>query len=170
MFKISKEEKKIQFIYLLVLWILVSLLFCYVCFFNYPKSEIRSREIVIEQINRENKVLKSQLENLKYIDSLENKIRQYDPATSQATQAISIEFELKHLKKIYNAKKADSTYRVLNQVYEINYMQYQDKTAIANFKENISALNTSLSNCMIGFNNNETKLNLQKAISQGSNK
>lgn len=165
MFKISKEERKLQFVYLLLLWSVFALVFCFVCFFNYPKSEIRSKEIVLETIDKENAVLKSQLEYERHVDSLSNMVIQFDPGTAMVSLESKIEFELEELKKVQEAKKADPNYKVFRQLYQINNMQYLDKKAIWNRRDNINSLTKDLDDCKIGFEKNKEKLNIREALS-----
>lgn len=167
MFKISKEERKIQFIYLLVLWIAFSLVFSYVCFFRYPKTEIRSQELVIEKINDENKILKSQLENAIHIDSLTRMLSSYDPSTSQVSLENNIEFELGELKTIIEARKTDPRYTIFRQLHEINSMQYYDKKEIWNSKNRFNSLEKNLEDCNVGVLRKGEQLNA-KAISQAN--
>ena len=158
MLKISREEKKIQFIYLIAFWLMMSVLFCYVCFYNYPKPEIRSKEIVIAKINEQNKLLKKQLESAVHVDSLSAKIMQYQPATSQVYLESSINAELEDLKTIYEAKKEDGNYKVFNQLYIFYSMQLFDKKAISNSTNNAADFKKSLDDCTIGFRQNQETL------------
>lgn len=168
MFKISKEERKIQFIYLMSFWVMLSLLFCYVCFFNYSKSEIRSKELVIEKINMENALLKSQFESAPQIDSLSKMLMQYQPGTSQVYLENNISYELDELKKINEARKNDVHYKVFNQLYVFNSMQFFDKKAIWSASNNISYLKKNLEDCEIGFQQKQDNLNIKNALSQGN--
>lgn len=170
MFKISREERKIQFIYLLVFWLVLSFVFCYACFFNYSRSEIRSKELVIEKINLENALLKSQFESSVHVDSLSKMILQYQPSTSQVYLENNINYELDELKKIYDAKKNDPNYRIFNQLYAFSSMQFFDKKAIWNSTNNIAFLKKNLEDCEIGFQQKQDNLNIKNALSQGDKK
>lgn len=165
MFKISKEERKIQFIYLLVLWIAISLLFCFVCFFNYPETEVRSQELVIEKINNENKILKSQLESEIHIDSLSRMLSHYDPSSSQVTLESNIGYELDALKMIADAKKADPRYTVFLQLYQLNQIQYFDKKEIWNSQDRFNSMEKLLADCNDGIKTKQDRLNVKEAIS-----
>lgn len=170
MLKISKEERKIQFIYLLGFWLVLSFLFCYVCFFNYSKSEIRSKELVIEKIDLENDLLKSQLQSVAHVDSLAKMLLMYQPATSQVYLENNINFELEELKKIYEAKKADPNYKIFNELYVFNSMQFFDKKHIWNSTNNVAFLKKNLEDCEIGFKQKQENLNIINALSQGDKK
>ncbi len=170
MLKISKEERKIQFIYLLVFWSALSVVFCYVCFSGYSRSEIRSKELVIEKINSENELLKSQMAIAVHIDSLQKMLMLYQPSTSQVFLENNINYELEELKKIYEAKKADINYKIFNQLYVFNSMQFFDKKAIWNATNNIAFLKNNLQDCEIGFQKKQDNLNIKNALSQGNKK
>lgn len=165
MFKISREERKIQFLYLLALWIVISILFCFVCFFKSPKTEVRAQEIVIEKISDENKILRGQLDSQKDIDSLGNMLAHYDPATSQVILESNIDYELSTLKMIADAKKADPRYKVFLQLYELNYMQFNDKKEIWNSVARFNALEKKLADCNDGIQKKQDRLNVKEAIS-----
>jgi hypothetical protein len=170
MLKISKEERKIQFVYLLGFWLVFSFLFCYVCFFHYSKSEIRSKELVIEKINQENDLLKNQYQSAAHVDSLSKMLLLYQPATSQVYLENNINFELEELKKIYEAKKNDPNYKIFNQLYVFNSMQFFDKKATWNSTNNIAFLKKNLEDCEIGFQQKQDNLNIKNALSQGDKK
>jgi hypothetical protein len=170
MLRISKEEKKIQFVYLLALWLIFSFVFCYVCFFNYSKSEVRSKEIVIEKINQQNVLLKSQYESVAHVDSLCKMLLLYQPSTSQVYLENNITFELEELKKIYEAKKGDEEYKIFNQLYVFNSMQFYDKRATWNATNNSAFLKKNLEECEIGFQQKQDNLNIKNALSQGDKK
>ena len=69
-FKISTEEKGLQFAYLITLWIVFTILFIFICFHNYSNMEIRGAKIVIEDITETNNLQNEQLINIKHVDSL----------------------------------------------------------------------------------------------------
>jgi hypothetical protein len=164
MLKISKEERKIQLIYLMAFWIAFSVVFCYVCFFNYPRTDIRSKNLVLEKINAENALLKSQFENAAHLDSLSNMLRLYDPATSQVAQKTNIDIELRSLKNIYEARKDNEDYKIFNQLYLFNRMQLFDKQATWSSKNNALSLKKNREDCEIGFKEKKASLNLKNAI------
>jgi hypothetical protein len=165
MFKISKEEKKIQFIYLTAIWMGLSILFCYVCFFNYSSSEIRSKDLVIEKMNEENALLKSQAENAVHLDSLIKMLSLYQPSTSQVFLKSNINSELSALKNIYEVKKEDERYGIFNQLYLFNRMQFFDREAIWSATNNTISLKKNAEDCEIGFKEKQSNLNLRNAIS-----
>ena len=161
MFKISKEERKIQFIYLLVLWTCISLLFCFVCFFNYPKITVRSQEIVIERISNENSILKSQLETEVTIDSLNRMLPNFDPETSPPSTESNIRYEIDAIKYIVDAKKKDEHYQIFRQFHQLTNIQYFDKKEIRISKNNYTDMENALKNC----NDKLDRLNLKDAFS-----
>lgn len=170
MLKISREEKKIHFIYLLMFWLFLSSLFCYVCFYNYSSTEIRSKELIINKIHTENAILKTQFESAARIDSLGKMLLQYQPSTNQVSLENNIDNELKELKEIYEAKKADPTYKVFNQLYVFYSMHFFDKKAIWNSSNNVSNLKKNLEDCEIGFKQKQDNLTIKNALSTGDQK
>ena len=165
MFKISREERKIQFIYLALFWVGLSALFCYVCFFNFSRTEIRSQDLIIEKMNAENALLESQAENAAHLDSLAKMLVSYQPSTSQVFQKSNINAELNALKNIYEVKKADENYRIFNQLYLFNRMQLFDKEAIWSSTNNTQSLKKNIQDCEIGFKEKQNNLNIRNAIS-----
>lgn len=171
-FRISKEEKKLQFLYLLSLWVMMSMLFCYVCFHNsFQTGDVRPKQLMIEEINKKNEVLMAQQESVPYVDSLNKWIIQFQPSTSQVYLTNSISTELGMLQKIYMAKKTNPDYKIFDQLYVFYNMPFFDKKATWNATQNTEIKKKKLEDCMIGFKEKQNDLHLKNMLnSQNNNK
>jgi hypothetical protein len=170
MLKISREEKSIQFIYLLAFWVVTTIVFCIACFHNYSTTEVRSKYLIVDQINKQNIILKEQQNNLAHIDSLNKMLLIYNPSTSLVYLESSINYELDELKKIYEQKKADKSYKIFNELTGFYSMQFFDKKATWNSTNNSAFLKKNLEECEIGFQQKQDNLNIKNALSTGDKK
>lgn len=165
--KISKEEKMIQFVYLLIFWVIMGTLFCYVCFFNYSLPELRTKYLVLERINQQKNILDEQQKYLIHLDSLNRMLQQYNPSTKQVSFESNINYELDELRRIYDRKKSDPGYKIINQLTFFYSMEFFDKKASWNSTNNSSFLKKNLEDCEIGFQKIQDNLNIKNALSGG---
>jgi len=162
--KISNEEKGLQLVYLIVLWIFFSTLFIIICFHDYSNIEIRGAKIVMEDINEINNFQNEQQLNIKHIDSLSQLLTMFNPENKQSYLESSIIFELNELKKIYEKKQDNTSYSIFMKTHNIYSMLYYDKKAAWNTINNTVFLNKNLSDCEIGFQQNQNNLTIQDAL------
>ncbi|HRG52225.1 MAG TPA: type VI secretion system TssO [Bacteroidia bacterium] len=169
-FRISKEEKKLQFLYLVSLWVLMSILFAYVCFHNsFKEGDVRPKELMLEEINKKKQILKTQKESIAYVDSLNRWITQFQPSTSQVYLTNSISTELDMLQKIYTAKKANPDYKIFDQLYVFYTMPFFDKKSTWNATQNTAIKKKKLEDCMIGFKEKQNDLHLKNMLNSQTN-
>ena len=169
-FKISTEEKGLQFAYLIGLWFFFTILFVFICFHDYSNSEIRGAKIVMEDIEEVNNFQKEQQLNIKHIDSLSQLLTMFNPENKQSYLESSIIFELNELKKLYEKKHADASYSIFMKIHSLYSMHYYDKKAAWNTINNTAFLNKNLSDCEIGFQQNQNNITLQDALNNSANK
>jgi hypothetical protein len=168
--KISTEEKSQQFIYLICLWLSFSILFIIICFHGYSNAEIRGAKIVMEDITETNNLQSEQQLNIKHIDSLSQLLTMFNPENKQSYLESSIIFELNELKKLYEKKQNDASYSIFMKIHNLYSMLYYDKKAAWNTINNTSFLNKNLSDCEIGFQQNQNNLTIQDALNNSANK
>lgn len=168
--KINAEEKIVQFAYILILWFSFSLLFIFVCFYDYTKPEIRGGNILMEEIEEINKTQYEQGLNIKHIDSLSRLLAMYNPENKQSYLESSIIFELNELKKIYEKKQKEPSYSIYMKVYGLYNMMYYDKKASWNTINNTNFLKKNLGDCEIGFQQNQNNITLQEVLENSANK
>lgn len=169
-FKISSEEKGLQFAYLIGLWFFFTILFIIICFHNYSNAEIRGAKIVMEEIAEVNILQNEQHLNIKHIDSLSQLLTVFTPENKQSYLESSIIFELNELKKNYENKKNNAVYSFFMKSYNLYSMLYYDKKASSNTINNIIFLNKNLSDCEIGFQQNQNNITIQDALNNSTNK
>ena len=168
--KINTDEKVLQFSYILILWFVFSMLFIYVCFHEYTKPEIRGANILMEEMDEISATQQEQSLNIKHIDSLSKLLTMYNPENKQSYLESSIIFELSELKKTYEKKQTDPSYSIYMKINNLYSMMYFDKKASWNTINNTNFLKKNLSDCEIGFQQNQNNITLQEAISNNTNK
>ena len=122
--KINTEEKAVQFGYILILWLSFSILFIYVCFHDYSKSQIRGANILMEEIDEINAAQYEQSINIKHIDSLSRLLALYNPENKQSYLESSIVLELNELKKTYEKKQKDPSFSIYMKIKKILLFQF----------------------------------------------
>lgn len=164
MLNISSEEKDVQLMYLLAFWLVISVLFYFACFHHYTMPEIRSKTLIVSELDKEKKILEEQNTYSKHVDSLSKMIMQYDPGTSQVYLESSINYELEELQKIYDSKNTDPNFKIFKQLDEFYSMQFFDKKTMWNSKNNTESLKKNLEECEIGFQQKLNNLHLKEAL------
>jgi hypothetical protein len=167
--KISSEEKELQFAYLIGLWLIFTILFIVICFSGYSNAEIRGAKIVMEDISETNNLQNEQLLNIKHIDSLSQLLTMFNPENKQSYLESSIIFELNELKKLYEKKQHDASYSIFMKTHNLYSMLYYDKKAAWNTINNTTFLNKNLSDCEIGFQQNQNNITIQDALNNSAN-
>lgn len=162
--KISSEEKSSQLIFLIGIWVTMSIIFCFVCFRNYETMDTRDKESILEQISYKNDILKEQKLNERHVDTLDKMLVQYNPGTSQVYLEGSITYELDEIKKAYERRKKDINYRILYQLNELYLMSYYDKKANFNSIKTNASIKKNLDECEIGFQQAQNNITIQEAL------
>lgn len=166
LFKISTEEKNVQLIYLIVLWLFTTLLFWFVCFNKHETKEVRGMHVILEQINEQKVIAQEQKLNEKHIDTLNKMLTQYNPMTSQVYLESNISHELEDLRRAYEKKKNNLGYRVYHQMADLYEMYYFDKKATVVSINHANNMKKYLANCEIGFQQAQQSMALQEALKQ----
>lgn len=168
--KINTEEKAVQFVYILILWLSFSILFIYACFHDYSKSQIRGANILMEEIDEINAAQYEQSINIKHIDSLSRLLALYNPENKQSYLESSIVLELNELKKTYEKKQKDPSFSIYMKINNLYSMMYFDKKASWNTINNTNFLKKNLNDCEIGFQQNQNNITLQEVLENSANK
>ena len=164
MFNISSEEKNVQFIYLLVFWLIIGIVFYFACFHFYELPEIRSKSLLTSELKKEMKIQQEQEAYSKHVDSLSKMIQHYDPGTSQVYLESSINYELEELQKLHDSQKDDPNFKIFKQLNTFYAMQFFDKKAVWTSKSNSESLRKNLEECEIGFQQKLNNLHLKEAL------
>jgi hypothetical protein len=169
LFKISTEEKNVQLIYLVVLWVFTTILFWFVCFHKFETKEVRGMHVVLEQLEEQKIIAQEQKINEKHVDTLNRMLMQFNPGTSQVYLESAINNELADLRKAYEKKKSNLGYRVYLQIADLFEMYYFDKKATWVSTNNSNSLKKNLADCEIGFQQTQNNITLQEALNNNRN-
>jgi hypothetical protein len=157
LFKISTEEKNVQLIYLVVLWVFTTILFWFVCFNKFETKEVRGMHVVLEQLEEQKIIAQEQKINEKHVDTLNRMLMQFNPGTSQVYLESGINYELAELRKAYL------------QIADLFEMYYFDKKATWVSTNNSNSLKKNLADCEIGFQQTQNNITLQEALNNNKN-
>lgn len=163
-FKINYKEKVIQYSYLIILWVSFSTTFISILFYDHNFEDAGDANSIMEQIDKKNNMKHLQITDTKHLDTLRLLLSQYNPENKQAYLESSILYELNEMKKIQNKNHHvffDDTYLPINNLYS---MAYYDKKATYNTINNTNFLKKNLSECEIGFQQNQNNITLQEAL------
>lgn len=170
-FKISAEEKTIQYIYLICLWVLFSTVFVLIFFNDHTHEEIRWAKLIVDKIEEKKAEQYDQIFKKKHIDTLRLLLSQYTQENNQSYIESSISYELNEIKKSYNqAKKESWIPSIYSQTNSFYSTLFYDKKAAWNTINNCVFLKKNLSECEIGFQQNQNNITLQEALQNTDNK
>ncbi|MDR2950588.1 MAG: type VI secretion system transmembrane protein TssO [Prevotella sp.] len=149
----NSREKIMGFIYILIFFLLVSVVCC-VLIFNH-NSDFKSfaqKDFAITKMERIKDFQDKQ--NTKYIvtDSLFNKIRKYNPAVKAIYEENEIKLMLNDLEEVYNKNTWDKRYKVFSQISNLYNMWYMDKKELWSKRENIAKFKKGIEDCQMGRN------------------
>ncbi|GEM_PF-1578269 len=164
LFKISWEEKKVQLIYLMLLWLGLSAVFSMIFLKDYPVTPILGKEIVMDEISERKSVAAEYSLNMRHVDSLRLHLEAFNPEIRQISLENRIQQELEEIKQAYQNKKDHSSYKIYMQVADYYSMLFYDKQAISNAVSNAGFLKKNLEDCEIGFQQAQNNINLQEAL------
>jgi len=164
-FKISAEEKTIQYIYLICLWVLFSTVFVLIFFNNHTHEEIQGAKLIVDRIEEKKSEQHDQIFKKKHIDTLRLLLSQYTQENNQSYIESSISYELNEIKKSYDHTKKEQSISSIYYLTNIFYSTlFYDKKATWNTINNCDFLKKNLSECEIGFQQNQNNITLQEAL------
>lgn len=164
LFKTSWEEKKIQMVYLTLLWLGLSAVFSMIFLKDYQTTPVLGKEIVLEEITKRKSMAAEYKLNLRHVDSLRIHLEVFDPEIRQISLENRIQQELEEIKQAYQNKKDHSSYKIFMQTADYYSMLFYDKQAISNAVSNAGFLKKNLEDCEIGFQQAQNNINLQEAL------
>lgn len=163
-FKISKEEKNLQTIYLFCLWLFLTALFAYVSFNHINLKGASNETEILTGIHEQKLILDEQKGIEKHLDTLNKMLLQYNPAISQVYLESSINHELEEIKRAAEKNEHPANNILFNQLKELYGMYYFDKKATWNTVSNSNFLKKNLEECEVGFQQAQNTLTIQEAL------
>lgn len=163
--KINTKEKRIDYVSVLVLWILFSILFIIIILNNTNTQRIQSAKNILEQMEENN--IKQHLEdsNMKNIDSLIILLSTYTNDNKNSHIESNIIYKLNEINKPENFNKMHNINIQANDFY---VTLFYDKKATWNTLNNIIFLKENLTKCEIGFQQNQNNITLLETLQNNS--
>lgn len=146
----NQREKAIGFAYVSVLFLVATLACCF-CLFYYTHNQTGTRkEFVIAKMDRIHEFQHTQSRQMFIVDSIYNKIKDFNPGIHASYEENDIKFYLNDIKKLYDDHDHDGRYKIFYQVSNFYNMWFSNKKELWSKKQNISRFKKNLEECEIG--------------------
>jgi len=147
----NAKEKTIAFIYVTIVFTVVTLLCCIsIFYYNETSRTYQHKEYVISKMDRVRQFQNMQSKQVEVTDSIFNKIRDFKPSVNASYEENDIKFFLNELKHIYEDKNYDERYKIFAQYANFYNMWFGDKKELWSKKENVVTFKKNLEECEIG--------------------
>jgi len=146
----SQREKAIGFINVSLLFLITTVACCF-CLFYYSDNKTTTRkEFVIGKMDRIRDFQGLQTKQLVIVDSIYNKIKQFDPGINASYEESDIKFYLNDIQKLYEDNSYDERYKIFSQLPGFYNMWFADRKELWSKKQNIVRFRKNLEECEIG--------------------
>lgn len=146
----NKREKTMGLLYVLFFFSVTSFACCWsLRYYSDNKSDTR-KEFVIAKMDRIRAFQEEQSRQIVIVDSIYNKIKEFNPGVNASYEENDIKFYLNDIKKLYEEKSYDGRYRIFNQVSNFYNMWFADKKELWSKQQNIDKFKKNLEDCQIG--------------------
>jgi hypothetical protein len=156
----NQKEKVMGFIYVFLLFVSVMTICCLLLFYYNSDFKVFSqKDFAIYKMDRIREYQDSQAKASVMVDSLYNKINQYNPGVQAVYEENDIKFMINSLKNIYEERAWDVRYKSFYHVSEFYSMWFIDKKDLWGKQENIRKFRKNLEACEVGLLKNKNDLN-----------
>jgi len=146
----NKKEKTIGFIYVSLLFV-VATFACCCCLFYYTDNKASTRkEFVIAKMDRIREFQNVQNEQMVIVDSIYNKIKDFNLGINASYEENDIKFYLNDIKRLSDNNKYDGRYKIFFQVANFYNMWFADKKELWSKRQNLIKFKKNLEDCEIG--------------------
>lgn len=146
----NRREKTIGLLYVLTFFMLATFACCWcLSYYSDNKSSTR-KEFVIAKMDRIRAFQEEQSQQIVIVDSIYNKIKEFNPGVNASYEENDIKFYLNDIKKLYEENSYDGRYRIFNQVSNFYNMWFADKKELWSKQQNIDKFKKNLEACEIG--------------------
>jgi len=155
----NRREQITGFVYVSLMFIF-TVAICCVCMFYYrsdDKSNTR-KEFAISKMDRIRSFQQIQNEEMVIIDSIYNKISQFNPGINASYEENDIKYYLNDLKRIYEKNSHDGRYKIFQQTSAFYSRWFDDRKELWSKQQNISNFRKNLEQCEIGLQKKKDEL------------
>ncbi|HOU68064.1 MAG TPA: type VI secretion system transmembrane protein TssO [Paludibacteraceae bacterium] len=145
---LNQREKLIGFFYVLILFVLTSVICSFVLFYTDTGLLTASgKEEALEQMARIRNFEKKQASWMDKINSVDERISKIDPSLNASYEKREINFILGEIRKEYVQNKWDERYRIFEHVAQFYELRMFDKERLWTTQKNIEKFSTDLERC-----------------------
>lgn len=159
----NQRERIVGFTYVSLLFVITTAICCLCIFYyNFETKTASQKEFAISKMDRIRAFQTLQSDELIIVDSIYNKIREFNPGVSASYEESDIKFYLNDMKGIYEKNPYDTRYKVFTQVSNFYNLWFADKKEVWTKRQNIAVFSKNLENCEIGLQKKKDELNNTK--------
>lgn len=156
----NQKEKVMGFIYVFLLFTSVTTICCLLLFYyNSDFKGFSQKNFAIYKMDRIREYQEAQTKASVMVDSLYNKIGNYNPSIQAVYEENDIKFMINTLKNIYEERAWDVRYKSFYHISEFYEMWFIDKKDLWGKQENIRKFRKNLEECEVGLLKNKDDLN-----------
>lgn len=159
----NRREQTIGFVYVSLLFAITTAICC-ICLFYYSSDEKTTsrKEFAISKMDRIRSFQQIQNEEMLIIDSIYNKIKDFNPGINASYEENDIKYYLNDLKSIYEKNSHDGRYKIFYQVGSFYSMWFDDKKELWSKNQNIINFRKNLEQCELGLERKKDELKSTK--------
>ena len=155
----NQREKIIDFVYVSLLFTVVTFICCSILFYYTDTMGSTQKEFVIAKMDRVRQFQDIQNRQISIVDSIYNKIGVFNPGVNASYEENDIKYYLNDIKNIYENNSHDERYKIFNQVSNFYNMWFSDKKELWSKHQNIANFQKNLEECQIGLDRRREELN-----------
>jgi hypothetical protein len=153
------REQTAGFIYVSLMFI-ASTVICCLCLFYYSgnNSEEARKEFAITKMDRIRHFQSIQSEQMVIVDSIFNKIKDFNPSLQASYEENDIKYYLNDIKRLYEENSYDKRYKIFFQVSDFYNLWFADRKELWSKNRNIEGFKKNLEACEIGLQKKKEEL------------
>ncbi|WP_165024410.1 MULTISPECIES: type VI secretion system transmembrane protein TssO [unclassified Dysgonomonas] len=146
----NQREKTFGFIYVSLIFLTTTFACCF-CLFYYSDAKASTRkEFVIAKMDRVRQFQHIQSDQMVIVDSIYNKIKDFNPGINASYEENDIKYYLNDFKSLYDDNSHDARYKIFYQVSGFYNLWFADKKELWSKQQNIASFRKNLEECEIG--------------------
>lgn len=161
----NRRERIFSFLYVWTLFFATTLIAC-LCLVYYTDTGATQTQkaFAIAKMERIRRFQSAQNEQMFIVDSIYNKIRDFNPGVKAGYEESDIKYYLSEFKSLYEKNKLDSRYKIFLQVSDFYSAWFADRKELWSKQQNIVMLGKNLEDCGIGLQKKKDELNNRKPV------
>jgi len=156
----NQKEKIMGFAYVFLLFLSITGICCFLLYYyNSDFKAFTQKKFVITKMERMRKFQSDQSHAIVIVDSLYNKINNYNPGVNAIYVENDIRFMINDLKAVYDKQAWDTRYKCFQHISDFYLMWFTDKKDLWSKQDNVIKFRKNLEECEIGLNNKKNDFN-----------